>query len=144
MARVQARLNVRSGPGRGFPVVTVIAAGSLHEVLQTSDDGNWFEIDAAGTSGWISATFATVRFLSATELSEVRANNDTDGFFEDQDGDLVSDAYDRCPFDAGSGFNDGCPPDTDGDGVIDARDRCPSVAASTSDGCPNQARREYP
>ncbi len=77
---------------------------------------------------------------------------------KDKDGDHVSDRRDRCPGEAGTWENHGCPgredttdncpeaaglaamqgnTDTDGDGIPDAEDACPNVAGIASNhGCP--------
>lgn len=56
----------------------------------------------------------------------------------DDDGDSVPNTADRCPREAGSPDNAGCPErDSDGDGVVDRLDRCPNEAGTAEDGgCP--------
>ncbi len=69
------------------------------------------------------------------------------GGYYDTDGDGISDPYDMCPGDAGSGYgvdSNGCaipPPDSDGDGYPDMYDSCPYSGDQgyglDSAGCPN-------
>lgn len=53
------RLNVRSGPGLVFPVVTVLPPGSSLQIVTQSSDLAWWNVCclADGTSGWISAAY---------------------------------------------------------------------------------------
>ncbi|WNG17550.1 kelch repeat-containing protein [Cystobacter fuscus] len=57
---------------------------------------------------------------------------------QDDDGDSVANAQDRCPLEAGSVDNGGCPDgDSDGDGVVDRQDRCASEPGLPRyQGCP--------
>lgn len=57
----------------------------------------------------------------------------------DTDGDGVADDLDKCPNEAGSVANNGCPVvDSDNDGVADVDDKCPNLAGlATNDGCPS-------
>jgi len=61
----------------------------------------------------------------------------------DRDGDGVPDDRDRCPDQAGSAANDGCPDvDSDGDGLVDRLDKCPFEPEiynghDDDDGCPD-------
>jgi hypothetical protein len=68
----------------------------------------------------------------------------------DSDNDGIPDSQDRCPYQAGPGWNDGCPvppssppppppleDDSDQDGIPDSQDRCPYQAGpGWNDGCP--------
>ena len=52
------RVNMRSGPGTGHGVVTVLSRGDRTEVLE--EDGGWARVRAAdGTTGWMSARLLT-------------------------------------------------------------------------------------
>ncbi|HEX8539828.1 MAG TPA: HYR domain-containing protein, partial [Cystobacter sp.] len=57
---------------------------------------------------------------------------------QDDDGDSVANAQDRCPLEAGTVDNGGCPEgDSDGDGVVDRQDRCASEPGLPRyQGCP--------
>jgi OOP family OmpA-OmpF porin len=59
---------------------------------------------------------------------------------KDSDGDGIEDANDKCPNEAGTRENAGCPDkDSDGDGVIDRKDKCPDKAGPVErDGCPEE------
>lgn len=51
-------LNVRTGPGIGFPVITTIQEGTLVMVLARNLDGSWYKIQLAnGTIGWSSSLY---------------------------------------------------------------------------------------
>ena len=62
----------------------------------------------------------------------------------DSDNDGIVDIKDKCPDEAGSEENEGCPwPDSDNDGVIDKDDACPDIAGiKEKDGCPITDRDE--
>jgi outer membrane protein OmpA-like peptidoglycan-associated protein len=71
--------------------------------------------------------------------------------FEDQDGDGVPDAVDKCPDDPEDNYDfenqDGCPDlDNDGDGIAGAKDKCPNDPedkdeVEDEDGCPEKNPR---
>ena len=62
---------------------------------------------------------------------------------KDTDGDGVNDDVDKCPDQAGTAANNGCPEvkvnlDRDGDGVLDKDDRCPDAPGPKAyNGCPD-------
>ena len=62
----------------------------------------------------------------------------------DTDGDGVVDIKDKCPEEAGSEENEGCPwPDSDSDGVFDKDDACPELpGVKEKAGCPVTDRDE--
>lgn len=55
MART--RLNVRQGPGAGYPLAGGLNAGDLVLALGKSEDGAWWQIDYDGLPGWIAEEF---------------------------------------------------------------------------------------
>ncbi|MFT3841020.1 MAG: OmpA family protein [Myxococcaceae bacterium] len=57
----------------------------------------------------------------------------------DPDGDGIKGAADKCPTEAGTKENDGCPDkDKDGDGLVDRLDKCPDQAGpKENNGCPD-------
>jgi outer membrane protein OmpA-like peptidoglycan-associated protein len=61
---------------------------------------------------------------------------------KDSDGDGLVDSVVRCPREAGTAENQGCPvKDTDGDGVVDTADKCPREPGLAEDqGCPVKDR----
>ena len=48
-------LNVRRGPGRGYPAVAVLRLGERVDVLRTSR--HWSKIQFRGIRGWVSARY---------------------------------------------------------------------------------------
>ncbi len=53
-----SRLNVRSGPGTGFGVVTILDAGAFVTVLSRNADSSWVQIQlAGGAQGWVNARY---------------------------------------------------------------------------------------
>jgi uncharacterized protein YgiM (DUF1202 family) len=54
------RLNVRTGPGTGFPVVTILDAGANVMLIGRNPDTTWLQIQlAGGTIGWVNARYVT-------------------------------------------------------------------------------------
>lgn len=49
-------LNVRSGPGGGFAVVTTLAPNTAVNVTECQDNG-WCYVEHAGPGGWVSSTY---------------------------------------------------------------------------------------
>lgn len=58
-------LNVRSGEGTSFAVLTLIPAGARVKVVTTSGAGGWVNVDHGGTVGWASKTFLSTGKYSA-------------------------------------------------------------------------------
>ncbi|MBC7812061.1 MAG: SH3 domain-containing protein, partial [Burkholderiales bacterium] len=48
-------VNVRSGPGTSFAVVTTVASGGAVDIMARNADSSWVMVSANGTSGWIAA-----------------------------------------------------------------------------------------
>ena len=56
-----SRLNVRTGPGTGFGVVTILDAGAYVGVLGRNADSSWIQIQlAGGAPGWVNARYIAV------------------------------------------------------------------------------------
>lgn len=55
-----AWLNVRSGPGTGYPALFRVEKGDVAEVLAVSEDRKWDQIRYGGRVGWASAEYLTV------------------------------------------------------------------------------------
>lgn len=55
-----AWLNVRSGPGTGYPALFRVEKGDVAEVLAVSDDNKWDQIRCNGRIGWASAEYLSV------------------------------------------------------------------------------------
>ncbi len=52
--------NVRSGPGRDFEQVGIVAPDQLNQVVGRTETGNWFRIFFRGWYGWIQASNARI------------------------------------------------------------------------------------
>lgn len=64
LAATTADLNVRSGPGTGYPVLGLLKAGQTAEIAGRSADGGWWQIKfsgVAGERGWLSAKYVTAQ-----------------------------------------------------------------------------------
>ena len=59
-ALVTAGLNVRSGPATSFPVLTVLAPGSVVPIIGRVADNTWWQIRAGAIIGWVSAQYTNV------------------------------------------------------------------------------------
>ena len=72
-------MNVRGGPGTGFPVVGSAKAGESFEITGKNQDGSWYEVCCIGgkdTKGWLSASLVTVQgdaaaIALATDIPEL-------------------------------------------------------------------------
>ncbi|GAB4472294.1 MAG: hypothetical protein Kow00124_10160 [Anaerolineae bacterium] len=52
------RLNVRSGPGAGYAIVTVVSGGDVLKLLGRDSVGSWVYVELAdGTKGWVSSFY---------------------------------------------------------------------------------------
>jgi uncharacterized protein YraI len=59
-----ARLNVRSGPGTGYPVISTVAPGAALTAGARNAAGDWIRVQQAalpGGSGWVSASFLEMK-----------------------------------------------------------------------------------
>ncbi len=59
-----ARLNVRAGPGTGYPVLTTVGSGAALMAVARNADGDWIRVEQAalpGGSGWVSAGYVTLQ-----------------------------------------------------------------------------------
>ena len=57
------RLNVRSGPGTGYPVISTVAPGAALTAAARNAAGDWIRVQQAalpGGSGWVSARYLTL------------------------------------------------------------------------------------
>jgi uncharacterized protein YraI len=53
-------VNVRSGPGTGFAVLTQLAPTAAAPVIGRLPDNSWFQINVNGVLGWVSAAVVTL------------------------------------------------------------------------------------
>jgi len=60
-ARTLHDVNMRTGPGRSFRVITVLRARTPVSILQCSRDRRWCNVEARRQRGWVYA-----RYLSRT------------------------------------------------------------------------------
>lgn len=65
--QVTAAVNLRAGPGVGYPVVATIAAGDRVTVHGCRPAGTWCDVSADGHRGW-----AAGRFLAASDRGDRR------------------------------------------------------------------------
>ena len=56
------RLNVRAGPGLGYPILMVTTAGTVYDLVRQDAAGDWWQVCCLSDSrfGWVSAQFLTV------------------------------------------------------------------------------------
>jgi uncharacterized protein YraI len=59
-ALVTVGLNVRTGPSTVFPVLTVLAPGSVVPIIGRVPANDWWQVRAGATIGWVSAQFTNV------------------------------------------------------------------------------------
>ena len=53
-----SRVNLRSGPGAGYPIVTVLSFGQQLFLLGSNADGSWVQVQTtSNTIGWVNARF---------------------------------------------------------------------------------------
>ncbi|MBZ0295914.1 MAG: SH3 domain-containing protein, partial [Anaerolineae bacterium] len=53
-----SRVNLRSGPGVGFPVVTILGRGQQLTVISANVDSSWLQVRLLnGTTGWVNARY---------------------------------------------------------------------------------------
>jgi len=67
----EALVNVRHMPALDAEIVTRLKAGSLFDILDVSEDGEWFKICCAADTGWDAwINIAQVREVKAAELGD--------------------------------------------------------------------------
>ena len=57
---VKNPVNLRGGPGTGYDIVGEVISGQRYPVLARSENSDWWQIDAEGTSGWVSASLVNI------------------------------------------------------------------------------------
>lgn len=56
-----SRVNLRSGPGAGFPVVTMLANGQQVTLIGSNADSSWLQVRLiSGISGWVNARYVAL------------------------------------------------------------------------------------
>jgi uncharacterized protein YraI len=53
-------LNVRSGPGSGWPILTRVRQFETYTVIARNADTTWYQISGPGFTGWVSARYVTL------------------------------------------------------------------------------------
>lgn len=61
LARTKIIVNVRAGPGAGFPLLGKLRKGETRPILGKSPDNQWWQIDFQGKPGWIAADLTEVQ-----------------------------------------------------------------------------------
>jgi uncharacterized protein YraI len=61
-------LNLRTGPGPGYVVTSVLPAGTSVSVLGCVDNSNWCRVDAAGTVGYVYSDYLNIGTPAAAVL----------------------------------------------------------------------------
>ena len=56
---VNGDMNVRAGPGTDYPVVGGATVGDEFPITGKNEEGDWWQIDYSGQTGWIYAPFVT-------------------------------------------------------------------------------------
>ena len=64
-------LNVRNGPGTGYPVLRTISFGQIFNVVSRVADNSWLLLNVNGITGWSSAAYLSV----TGDLNQVTLNN---------------------------------------------------------------------
>lgn len=55
-----SRLNLRSGPGAGYGVITVLSRGQQVNLLSSNADGSWFQVQTtSGLVGWVNSHYVS-------------------------------------------------------------------------------------
>jgi N-acetylmuramoyl-L-alanine amidase len=80
-----SRLNVRSGPGVGYPVVVILDAGANVGLIGRNADASWVQIQLAGAvQGWVNSRFVAANIPIANlpvTLSAGAASASVHAFF---------------------------------------------------------------
>lgn len=53
------RLNVRAGPGTGYPVIAKAQAGEVWHATARTATGDWLQVDRADGDGWLAAAYVS-------------------------------------------------------------------------------------
>jgi len=55
------RLNVRTGPGAGYDIITTVPGGTVMPVTMLSLDRKWYQVASPAGSGWVRGSYAIDR-----------------------------------------------------------------------------------
>lgn len=71
-----SRVNLRSGPGAGFPVVTVLANGQQVSILSRNADTSWVQVQLiTGVSGWVNARYVVSEAVPDVNITASTGRN---------------------------------------------------------------------
>jgi len=62
------RIDMRSGPTTGYRIINFLKSGTPLEILNTSDDKKWVQVNARGKTGWVQTQFLTKQPIARTQL----------------------------------------------------------------------------
>lgn len=63
-----ASVNMRSGPGTNFPIITVLPANAFLAVTGRNSDSSWFQVVFNGQQGWVSASYLTTTCVQSVPV----------------------------------------------------------------------------
>lgn len=67
-----ARLNVRSGPGVGWPILARVSRGEVYTAIGRNNDKTWVQISGPGFTGWVSDRYVRLSAdITLLPLAEV-------------------------------------------------------------------------
>ncbi len=58
---LSAYLNVRTGPGINYAILTTVAGGDILSIVGRTADNSWYQVDTAAGTGWIYSGFVATR-----------------------------------------------------------------------------------
>ncbi len=64
LAAARTDLNVRGGPGTGYPVLGILRYGQTANITGVSSDGGWWQIEFSGVAdgrGWVASTYVSAQ-----------------------------------------------------------------------------------
>jgi hypothetical protein len=123
-ATAKQDLNVRGGPGTGYPVNDFLPGGKTVPVIGQNEDGSWLMIDLDGVSGWVSEYYTDNTGLE--DVPVVQAPPPPVASSDDEPGDDSQDSGDSGGSGSGdsgdSGGGSGAPSDSDIRTEVDIKD----------------------
>lgn len=54
-------LNVRSGPGAGYNILTVVPGGTALLVTAIDRNGRWYQVSTSAGTGWVNSSYTVIR-----------------------------------------------------------------------------------
>jgi uncharacterized protein YraI len=65
-----ASINVRGGPGTGFPVIGRLTNGQSYPITGKNADGSWWQFDYNGQTGWVIGANVSVTSSDAVQVAQ--------------------------------------------------------------------------